>query len=596
MSASTPHSRTSDLFRIALAQINPTVGELAGNEQKIVSHIQRARELGADLVAFPELAVPGYPPEDLLLKPTFVAANRASLQRIAAATAGITAIVGFVDRADDLYNAAAVLHDGEVAAIYHKIYLPTYAVFDEDRYFGAGERLLVFSLGDKETAQPNAPCIGINICEDIWYPAGPTEAQALAGAQLVVNISASPYHAGKGAARERMLATRAADNIVYVAFCNLVGGQDELVFDGGSTIFDGQGELVARGQPFEEDLIVADLDLAAVFRQQLHDPRRRKERARQAIEAVEHVRLTAAARRAQRPPVTTPVTPRLDLRAEVYQALVLGTRDYVRKNGFREVVIGLSGGIDSALTAAIATDALGQENVVGAFMPSRYSSDASREDAEQLAGNLGIRFLTISIDDTFQAYLDMLAEPFAGLGRDVTEENLQARIRGNILMALSNKFGWLVLTTGNKSEMSVGYATLYGDMAGGFAVIKDVPKMLVYELAAHVNARAGRDVIPQRVFDKAPTAELRPNQKDEDSLPPYRVLDPILHAYVEEDQGLAEIVALGFEEGTVADVLRMVDRAEYKRRQAPPGVRITQRALGKDRRLPITNHYRDVRD
>jgi NAD+ synthase (glutamine-hydrolysing) len=573
--------------RVALAQINPTVGDLAGNERKIGDQIARARELQADIVVFPELAVPGYPPEDLLLKPSFVAANLACLKRIAERTNGITAVVGFVDRTDDLYNAAAVLHEGRVAAVYHKAYLPNYAVFDEERYFRAGDRPLVFSLG--------RVTVGINICEDIWYPAGPTKLQVLAGAQLVVNISASPYHAGKGTARERMLATRAADNVVCLAFCNMVGGQDELVFDGGSVIFDERGELVARGKQFAEDLLVAELDLAAVFRQQLHDPRWRKERARQAAEAVQRVALTPINARPQQPATSPSVVPLLEPAAEIYQALVLGTGDYVRKNGFREVVIALSGGIDSALTAAIAADALGPQNVVGVFMPSRYSSVDSREDATQLAENLGIRFLTVPIDGTFQAYLEMLTEPFAGLSQDVTEENIQARIRGNVLMALSNKFGWLVLTTGNKSEMGVGYATLYGDMAGGFAVIKDVPKMLVYELAEHVNAREGHPVIPQRTLDKAPTAELRPDQKDEDSLPPYRVLDPILHAYVEEDRGLEDIIALGFDADTVAEVLSMVDRAEYKRRQAPPGVRITPRAFGKDRRLPITNRYRDAR-
>jgi len=595
-------------LRLALAQINTTVGDLAGNERKIVDGINRARALGADLVAFPEMAVPGYPPEDLLLKPSFVQANRATLERIAQATqathsirAGesappITAIVGFVDRADDLHNAAAVLHDGRVVAAYHKTYLPNYSVFDEDRYFRAGERPLVFSLGELK--------IGVNICEDIWYPAGPTETQALAGAQLVVNISASPYHAGKGAARERMLATRAADNVIYIAFCNLVGGQDELVFDGGSVILDERGEVVARARQFEEDLIFADLDLTAVFRQQLHDPRRRKERALQPTQAVEHVDLGSQVSAAPR---STPVpqfpnsliAQSLDPIAEIYQALTLGTGDYVRKNGFQKVVIAISGGIDSALTACIAVDALGAGNVTGVFMPTRYSSTDSLEDAAQLAHNLGIHYLNVPIDATFQAYLDMLAPSFAGTEPNVAEENVQARIRGNVLMALSNKFGWLVLTTGNKSEMSVGYATLYGDMAGGYAVIKDVPKDLVYRLGAYVNARedagcAGREVIPQRTFDKAPTAELRPNQTDQDTLPPYPVLDGILHAYVEEDRGLDEIVALGYDRATVVDVIRMVDRAEYKRRQAAPGVRITPRAFGKDRRLPITNRYRET--
>jgi len=503
------------ILRMALAQINPIVGDLTGNEHKIVSFISRARELGADVVALPELSVPGYPPEDLLLKPSFVQANLDTLQRIAGSVTGITAVVGFVDRDDDIHNAAAVIHEGQVAAVYHKIYLPNYSVFDEDRTFRAGERPLVFTLGEVS--------IGINICEDIWYPAGPTQAQALAGAQLVINISASPYHAGKCAARERMLATRAADNIVYLAFCNLVGGQDELVFDGGSAIVNERGETIARGAQFVEDMVVADLDLSAVFRQRLHDPRHRKERALQDVDSVMRVaggQATLGCTRvaggewrvaggmcADRPPgesvtrMDVQIVPLLSRRAEVYQALVLGTGDYVRKNGFRQAVIGLSGGIDSALTAAIAADALGAENVTGVFMPSRYSSVESREDATQLAENLGIRFMTVPIDDTFQSYLDMLAVPFAGQKPDVTEENLQARIRGNILMALSNKFGWLVLTTGNKSEMSVGYATLYGDMAGGFAVIKDVPKMLVYELAAYVNEWAGRPIIPQRVFD-----------------------------------------------------------------------------------------------
>ena len=571
--------------RLALAQINPTVGDLDGNEAKIVSYIARARDFGAGIVAFPELAVTGYPPEDLLLRPSFVAGNLGCLDRIAQASTGITAIVGFVDQGDDLYNGAAVLHEGRVAAVYHKSYLPNYAVFDEDRYFRAGNRPLVLSLGDAT--------IGISICEDIWYPTGPSDDQALAGAHLVINVSASPYHAGKGAARERMLATRAADSVVYVAFCNMVGGQDELVFDGGSVVFDGQGELVARGLSFAEDLVVTDLDLASIFRQQLHDPRRRKERARQEAEAVERVALAPVSGSGARPALTLHRAPRLDPVAEVYEALVLGTGDYVRKNGFRDVVIGLSGGVDSALTAAIAADALGAGHVTGVFMPSRHSSAESREDAEQIAANLRIRFLTVPIDATFQAYLDMLAGPFAGRERDVTEENLQARVRGNILMALSNKFGWLVLTTGNKSEMSVGYATLYGDMAGGFAVIKDVPKTLVYELSAHVNARHGsRGAIPQRVFDKAPTAELRPNQKDEDSLPPYPVLDPILHAYVEEDKSIEQIVATGIDEKMVRRAARLVDTSEYKRRQAPPGVKITPRAFGRDRRLPITSRFK----
>ncbi len=571
-------------LRLALGQINVTVGDFDGNRARMLAVVERARGLGVDLLAFPELAVPGYPPEDLLLKPGFVEANLAALRELAAAATGLTVIAGFVDYDADIYNAAAVCHEGRVAAVYHKIYLPNYGVFDEDRYFQSGQRPLVFTL--------HGATVGVNICEDIWVPGGPTQAQALAGAELVVNISASPYHAGKAASRERMIATRAADNVAVIAFCNLVGGQDELVFDGSSVIVDERGEVIARGRQFTEDLVVCDVALGGVFRQRLHDPRRRKERTAWArrLDEVQRVELPAG-RPGDKPAISPHLVPPLERVEEVYHALTLGTHDYVRKNGFGTVVIGLSGGVDSSLTAAIAADALGPDNVVGVFMPSMYSSDESREDATQLAANLGIRFLTVPITDTFHAYLDMLAEAFAGTEPNVTEENIQARIRGNVLMALSNKFGWLVLTTGNKSEMSVGYATLYGDMAGGFAVIKDVPKDMVYALCRYRNRP--REIIPQRVLDKAPTAELRPNQKDEDSLPPYPVLDPILRAYVEEDRSLAEIVALGFDEATVREVIGMVDRAEYKRRQAPPGIKITPRAFGKDRRLPITNRYRE---
>ncbi len=570
--------------RIGLAQINTTVGDLAGNTQKILGYIGRARELGVDLVAFPELAITGYPPEDLLLKPEFIQENLERLQEIVANTRSLTAVVGFVDRADDIYNAAAVIHDGILAGVYHKAYLPNYGVFDEDRYFQAGTEYPVFTLG--------STVVGVNICEDIWHPTGPSGLQALAGgAEVIVNIAASPYHAGKRRFRERMLATRAADNVVVVAFCNLVGGQDELVFDGNSMIFDQRGELLARGEPFEEDLIIADLDLESIFRQRLRDPRRRKEKLAQTGEGVvKRIPLKAIEGGEEKPPLSPRVTRELGHLEEIYRALVLGTRDYVLKNGFRRVVIGLSGGIDSSLTTTIAADALGRESVVGVFMPSCYSSQESHADAQELVRNLGIQLMIVPIDGAFQAYLDMLDEAFKGRERDVTEENLQARIRGNILMALSNKFGWLVLATGNKSEMSVGYATLYGDMAGGFAVIKDVPKTLVYELARYRNSLG--PVIPERVLAKAPTAELRPNQRDEDSLPPYAILDPILQAYVEEDRSLAEVVARGFDLRVVQDTMAMVDRSEYKRRQAPPGIKITPRAFGKDRRLPITNRYR----
>jgi NAD+ synthase (glutamine-hydrolysing) len=581
-------------MRIALAQVNVTVGDLTGNTRKIIEYLNQARELGADLVLFPELAIPGYPPEDLLLKPQFVEDNVACLHEVAGHTRGLTAVVGFADADDDIYNAAAILHNGTVAGIYHKTYLPNYGVFDEDRYFQRGTAAPVFVL-DRTT-------IGVTICEDIWYPGGPAEAQALlGGSEILVNISSSPYHMEKEQFRQRMLSTRAADNVAIIAYCNLVGGQDELVFDGQSLIFDAQGKLVACGRQFAEDLVVADLDLGAVFRQRLHDPRRRKEKLAAALAAgdgraqflssLERIVLSPLPERSDKPPLAPHQPEPLSRQAEVYAALQLGTRDYVRKNGFSQVVIGLSGGIDSSLVATIAADTLGRENVVGVFMPSRYSSQESREDAETVAKNLGIRFLVVPVDRTFAAYLEMLAEPFAGREPDVTEENLQARIRGNILMALSNKFGWLVLTTGNKSEMSVGYATLYGDMAGGFAVIKDVPKMLVYELARYRNTLG--EIIPQRVLEKAPTAELRPNQKDTDSLPPYEKLDPILRAYVEEDRSLEEIIVRGAEESTVRRVAAMVDRAEYKRRQAPPGIKITPRAFGKDRRLPITNRYRE---
>jgi len=571
-------------LRIALAQINVTVGDLDGNKQKVLFYLDRARGLGVDLIAFPELVVTGYPPEDLLLKPAFIEANVKCLHEIVAETRGLAAIVGFVDAWEDLYNAAAVIHDGTLAGVYHKHYLPNYSVFDEDRYFQVGQTSSVFVI--------RGAAVGVSVCEDIWHPTGPPQVQALEGdAQVLVNISASPYYVGKGLFRERMLATRAADNVAIVAFCNLVGGQDELVFDGNSVVFNEKGELLCRGRQFEEDLVVADLELEDVFRQRLRDPRRRK--ARQDLESNSTTRVLLSEEESQeeKPPLPEcKAVERLDPLIEIYQALSLGTGDYVQKNDFQKVVIGLSGGIDSSLVAAIAADALGAENVTGVSMPSRYSSEASWADAQQLADNLGIDFLTIPMDDIFKVYLDTLAQVFAGWEPDVTEENIQARIRGNILMALSNKFGWLVLTTGNKSEMGVGYATLYGDMAGGFAVVKDVPKTLVYDLAHYRNSLG--QVIPQRVLDRPPSAELRPDQRDTDSLPPYDVLDPLLRAYVEEDRELPEIVAMGFDEAMVKRLMTMVDRSEYKRRQSPPGVRITPRAFGKDRRLPITNKFR----
>jgi len=579
-------------LRIALAQINVTVGDLDGNAAKIKEHLSRAKAQQVDIVLFPELALAGYPPEDLLLKPGFAAANRRALQDLLPHTAGLTVVVGFVDRADDLYNAAAVLHNGELVGIYHKNLLPNYAVFDEDRYFAAGDTPILFTFGN--SAGERGVTFGVSVCEDIWYPAGPPEAQAVAGAELLLNISASPYQSGKIASRERMLATRAADNVAIVAFCNLVGGQDELIFDGSSLIVDERGNVLARAQSFEEDFIVADLNMGNVFRQRLRDPRRRKDALAElyTADAFERVLLAPVDRAAPAPMVSVePLAAPLEPVAEVYRALVLATRDYVRKNGFSQVAIGLSGGIDSALVATLAADALGPENVVGVSMPSRYSSDHSQSDAADLAARLGLRYEVIAIEPAYQAYLQMLAAAFAGTPSGVAEENLQSRARGNVLMALSNKFGWLVLTTGNKSEMAVGYATIYGDMAGGFAVIKDVPKTLVYKLCRYRN-QTGGEVIPENILLKPPSAELRPDQKDTDSLPEYDILDGILAAYIENEYSIAEIVATGYDEATVRRVIRLVDVNEYKRRQAPPGPKITSKSFGKDRRLPITNRYR----
>jgi NAD+ synthase (glutamine-hydrolysing) len=571
-------------FRVGLAQINPTVGDLDGNTRKIVDGMARARQLGCDLVAFPELAITGYPPEDLLFKPAFIEGNRRALEAVTRESRGLIAVVGFVDRQEDIFNAAAVLHDGRLAGVYHKQYLPNYGVFDENRYFQEGTEALVFEAGETTFA--------VNVCEDIWYPTGPSTVQALAGAELIVTINGSPYHAGKAHFREKMVATRAADDLVCLAFLNMVGGQDELIFDGASLIVDERGEVVARGRQFEEDFVCADLDLTAVFRARLHDSRRRKEKLRvgAAVRRVALPGFTPPASRPALPPRDVVPLGRVD---EVFQALVLGTRDYVRKNGFTRVVIGLSGGIDSALVATIAAEALGRENVTGVTMPSPFSSPGTRRDARQIAKNLGIEFMTIPITPVFGAFKRALGRAFKGLKEDTAEENIQARIRGTLLMALSNKFGWLVLTTGNKSEYGAGYTTLYGDMAGGFAVLKDVPKTLVYEVARHANARAGRALVPESVFARAPSAELRPNQTDQDTLPPYPELDAILELYVEEDRSVADIIALGHAPETVRRVVAMVDQNEYKRRQGPIGVKITPRAFGRDWRLPIVNRFKD---
>jgi len=572
-------------IRVGIAQINSTVGDLTGNTRKIVEFIDRAQSLGVDLLTFPELAVTGYPPEDLLLKPQFIKQNKESLDKIIDHSSGIGVVVGFVDSDGDIYNAAAVLYNGSLVGVYHKFYLPNYGVFDENRYFRAGGECPVFTI-----------CgigVGVTICEDIWYETGPAIVQAYAGARVLINISASPYHAGKGLSRERMLATRALDNVAIVVHNNLVGGQDELVFDGNSLIIDEKGEVVARGKQFEEDFIVVDLDVESVFRSQLHDPRRRKETpwVREKLQEATKIEVSSEPPAIARPPLPIRQVDRLDECAEIYQALVLGTRDYVRKNGFEKVVIGLSGGVDSSLVATIAADALGAENVIGVSMPSRYSSPGSKSDAKALVRNLGVKFMVIPIEKAFDSYLETLAQPFKEAQPDSTEENIQARIRANILFALSNKFGWLVLACSNKSETATGYTTLYGDMAGGFIPLKDVSKTTVYELAQYKNRQAGRKVIPTAVLTKAPSAELRPDQKDTDTLPPYDVLDPIVKAYVEDDLAIDQIVAMGFDRDTVIRVARLVDRSEYKRRQAAPGIKITPRDFGRDRRLPITNRF-----
>jgi len=574
-------------IRIALAQINPTVGDLSGNVALIKRYIEQARSVGADVVAVPELAVTGYPPEDLLLKPHFVEDNRRALDEIVASAAGLVAVVGFVDAdGSDIYNAAAVISQGRLVDIYHKTFLPNYGVFDEERYFQSGVRCPVLTLG--------AARIGVNICEDIWYPGGPTKAQALAGdAHLIINISSSPYDMGKVSDRERMLCTRAEDNAVALAYCNLVGGQDELVFDGNSLIIDSGGHIIARGRSFEEELVVADINVERVFSERLHDPRRRREKMRvRSDEAVYLVEIgDAVSTNGDRPKLPLRTDKQTDEVAEVYSALVLGTRDYVCKNGFDKIYLGLSGGIDSALTAVIAADALGPQNVRAVFMPTRYSASESARDAKLLAEKLGIGFQVIPIEEMFGGYSRGLAPAFDGLPEDITEENLQARIRGNVLMALANKFRGLVLSTGNKSEMSVGYSTLYGDMVGGFAVLKDVFKGMVYRLAQYVNERGAASSIPEYIITRPPSAELRNNQTDQDTLPPYPTLDAILEAYIEKDLPEDSISALGFDIETVRWVISRVDTAEYKRRQSPPGIKITGRAFGRDRRMPITNKY-----
>jgi NAD+ synthase (glutamine-hydrolysing) len=575
-------------LRIASCQINTRVGDLDHNVDVILEALATATDAGCDLAAFPELAITGYPPEDLLLKPGFIADNRAALEKVAAATRGCVAVVGFVDQGRDLWNAAAVCADGEVRGIYHKRELPNYAVFDEARYFAPGdEAAQLWNVGGVS--------VGVSICEDAWNPAGPILDQADSGAELIVNLNASPYAQAKWARRERLMATRAADASCALVYVNQVGAQDELVFDGGSMVFDASGELLARSPQFVEDVLVVDVDVEPVYRKRLLDPRGRPTDQLLPVDGIASEEVDAVGVRPSASEAHLPapsIAPVLDPDEEVYRALVLGTRDYLVKNGFGDVVIGLSGGIDSTLVAAIAVDALGAERVHGISMPSRYSSDHSRSDAEQLAHNLGMDYRTVAIEPAHAALLEMLAPSFAGYDEDLTEENLQSRVRGLTLMALSNKFGWIVLSTGNKSEAAVGYATLYGDTVGGYAVIKDLYKLRVYDLCRWRNTQGPSPVIPEAIITKPPSAELRPDQRDDESLPPYEVLDPILEGYIEHDRTVAELVDLGHPADVVAKVAALVDGAEYKRRQSPVGVRVTDKSFGKDRRLPITNGYR----
>ncbi|MBN2168296.1 MAG: NAD+ synthase [Actinobacteria bacterium] len=557
------------MFRIALAQVNPTVGDFEYNAGIIADWAGKARDSGADLVVFPELVLSGYPPEDLLFKDHFLEDARLWLDRLLPELAGVTAVVGCPLADNGIRNAAVVVCDGKIAYCYYKQHLPNYGVFDEKRYFKPGSESPVFLIGKSS--------FGISICEDIWVKRGPADEQADKGAGILVNLSASPYHAGKNIQRADILSGKAIETGVFVAYCNLVGGQDELIFDGGSMVFSPDGMLIARAKQFEEDLLIIDMPLEKKPKRLSGNPN--------TIELGS--RLSGEGKPAKPRIETAPGT-----EEEVYKALTLGLKDYTRKNGFQGAVLGLSGGIDSSLTAAIARDALGPENVTGVSMPSEISSRESYEDARALAENLGIKFLEIPIGAIMESYLAEFSSIFKELPRDTTEENLQARIRGNLLMALSNKFGLLVLSTGNKSETSVGYCTLYGDMAGGLALIKDVPKTVVYRLAVYKNDLEGKPVIPETVIRKEPTAELSPGQKDSDNLPPYDLLDPILNLYIEENMSVKEIERMGYGENIESTVAELVDRNEYKRRQAPPGIKITPRAFGKDRRMPITNHFK----
>ena len=581
-------------FRLALAQINLTVGDLPGNTSLMLQCIHDAREAGSDLVAFPELATTGYPPEDLLFKRSFVDANVEAMREVVAESRGIAVVVGYVQpREAGVANSAAIGYDGRLIDTYDKIFLPNYGVFDEERYFLKGDVYPVYEIGGVR--------IGVNVCEDIWVEAGPSAVQRQAGAELIVNINASPFHAGKSKyRRDNIVGTRASENGLFVAYLNTVGGQDELVFDGNSLVCDPRGEIVTRGPAFAEALVFADIDIDFVPPLVSSGQAGGLATNPEAVGCAKSAYVSGPSGNKELPQL--PVARKwgeMDEIEEIYRALVMGTRDYLHKTGFSKAIIGLSGGIDSALTAVVAADALGPENVLGITMPSRYSSGGSVNDSADLARNLGIEFWEVPIEPAHTAFSDMLQDRFAGTEPNVAEENVQARIRGNVLMTVSNKFGWIVLTTGNKSEMAMGYATLYGDMAGGFAVLKDVHKMTVYALSrwrnSHGDSFGSRDdVIPQAVIDKPPSAELREDQLDEDSLPPYDILDPVIQAYVEDDRSYAEMVDAGFDPAVVRQVITAVDRNEYKRRQAPPGVKITPRAFGRDRRLPIVNRYRQT--
>ncbi len=568
-------------MRIALAQINPTVGDLEGNGRLIIDWMGRARDQGADIVCFPELAITGYPPEDLVLKQSFVRDNLVQLKLVARAAKGISAVVGFVDQDGELFNSAAFLHEGEVKAVYHKVFLPNYGVFDEKRYFETGHACPMVDW--------NGVRIGLSVCEDCWFPAGPMAWEAHQGAQVLININGSPYHYGKRAPREEMVRERAIDYGCYVAWVNTVGGQDELVFDGNSVVFDPRGTVLAHAASLVPELVVCDIDTTKPFHRPLEKIRHESEGAERLELAVTEVALTSKAASEPKPSITPKIEQPLDGPAEIYAAVVLATHDYIRKQGFEKVLVGMSGGVDSALTAAIACDALGPENVIGVRMPSRHTSNESLVDAGLVAENLGMQLMEFPLEPAHKGFEEILAGVFKGTKPGVAEENLQPRIRSTILHALSNKFGYIVLATGNKSELATGYGTLYGDIAGGYGVLKDILKTTVYELSRYRNSLS--PAIPERVLTKAPTAELRPNQKDLDSLPPYEELDPILRGYVEDDLSPDELVAAGHRPETVARVIRLVDRSEYKRRQAPPGVKITPRAFGRDRRMPIVNGY-----